>query len=277
MKRIFATIAILLTGLNTQAFALAGGPFDNGMQSASLDRNAIYQAILTFPNGSGYVYFQPTANIAANGVTAGYATSVGTLNVADTRGSNTTRSVLYYKGLTYVGGCFGAADYEAKSITATLNASTNAQQSQLTNQTQSNNTSFFGGSTGAAANANAISTTIISNSFSFFCNGEFNAKIYQTAPTMRFSGTGELSFLAPNQNDAKAGLAYTGFSGLVNSIITAVGNANVGAFFDATVFTQAQQAIQSAVNALPPLTSIDQAFAAGQIVKMTVSGTRRYF
>jgi len=275
MKRIFATLAILLSGLSSSAIAHVGGPFDNGLQSSALERNSVYQAILTFANGNGYCYFSPTASIAANGTTAGAATTVGGLALVDTRGSITNRAVLYYKGITYVGSTFGTSDFETRTIIGQLNASTNAAQSQLTNQTTNSTNNPFS-STGAAANANAISTTIISNSSSFSVNGDFNARITQTAPTMRFSGKGELFFIAPSKADAQAGLAFTGFSGLVNSIITAVGNANVGIAFDAAVFTEAQVAIQQAVNALPTLTTIDQAYAAGQVVKMTVSGTRRY-
>ena len=276
MKRIFATIAVLLAGLNSSVFAFSGGPFDNGLQSATLDRGAFYQAILSFPNGNGYVYFSPVQDIAANGTITGTATTVGgQLAPVDTRGSTTNRSVLYYKGVTYVGSAFGTADYEARVISGSLNAASNASQSQLTSNTQNNANNPFSG-TGSAANANAISTTLIANPFSFTVNGEFTAHIDRTSPTLRFSGTGELSFIAPNQTDAKAGLAYTGYSGLVNAIITAVGNANVGALFNAAVFTEAQKAIASAVAQLPALTSIDGAYAAGQIQKMTLRGSRRY-
>ena len=276
MKRILATAALLLTGLCSQASAMVGGPFDNGMESLSLSRNSIYQAILSFSNGSGYIYFHPDANIAANGTTAGGATTLGGLGAVATRGSDTNRSVMYYKGITYVGSAFATADFEARVIMGSINAGSNAAQSQLTTQTGNNNGNPFS-ATGAGANSNAISTTLISNPTSFTVNGEFTCHIDQTAPTVRFSGTGELSFIAPNQKDAQAGLAYTGFSGLVNSIITAVGNANVGVAFSATVFTQAEIAIQNAVAALPPLTSVDEAYAAGQVKKMRLNGTRRYY
>ena len=256
MNRIFAIIAVLATAFTGSASAFSGGPFDNGFQSLSLDRNSVYQAILSFANGSGYMYFLPDANIAANGTTAGGATTLNGVGPVDTRGSETNRSVLYYKGITYVGSAFGTADLEARQIMGSINAGSNAAQSQLTSQTGNNNGNPFS-STGAAANANAISTTLIANPVSFIVNGQFNCHIDRTAPTLRFSGRGELAFIAPNQKDAQAGLAYTGFSGLVNSIITAVGNANVGVAFSATVFTQAEIAIQNAVAALPPLTSVD--------------------
>ena len=271
MKRIFASIAILLTAFNNQAFALAGGPFDNGLQSASLERNSVYQAILSFGNGSGYAFFTPTANIAGNGSTAGGATTPGGLVNIDTRGSITNRVVLYYKGLTYLGGAFGVADYETRTVQCSFNGNTSSNQS-ATNST----TATTGFNTAGASNPNAISTIILANTVSFTVNGNFTAHIYQNAPTMRFRGRGELSFIAPSKADAQAGLAYSGFSGLINAIVTAVGNANVGANFNANVFTLAQLAIQNAIAAIPNLTSVDSNLQSAQIRQMSVYGTRRY-
>ncbi len=262
MKRIFASIAILLTAFNNQAFALAGGPFDNGLQSASLERGAIYQAILSFGNGSGYVYFTPTADIAGGGGQAALAT----------RGSIANRMVLYYKGLTYIGGAFGTSDQEMRTVQCSFNGNTSSNQS-ATNATATNTTGF---NTAGATNPNAISTIILSNTVSFTVNGNFTAHVYQTAPTFRFRGTGEIAFIAPSKADAQAGLAYSGFSGLINAIVTAVGNANVGSNFNANVFTLAQLAIQNAVAAIPNLTSIDSNFQSAQIRHISVYGTRRY-
>lgn len=273
MKRIFASIALLLAAFNTPAMALVGGPFDNGLQSNSLERNSVYQAILTFGNGSGYAFFTPTANIAGNGTVAGGAITPAGLANVDTRGSITNRVVLYYKGLTYLGGAFGVSDQEARVVQCSINANTSANQSATTSNTSSTSNGF---STAGAANPNAISTIILSNTVSFTVNGNFTARIYQNAPTLRFRGTGELAFIAPSKADAQAGLAYSGFSGLINSIVTAVGNANVGANFNADVFTEAQIAIQNAIAAIPDLTSIDSNLRAAQVRKMTVSGTRRY-
>ncbi len=277
MKRIFASAAILLTALNSPVFAMSGGPFDNGLQSAALDRGAIYQAILTFGNGSGFCYFTPTANIAANGFTAGASTTLAGQAFTDTRGSVTSRVVVYYKGLTYVGGAMGTTDVEARTVQCSMNANTNANQSQSstgTAQSSSGLGTTTGGST--ASTAGAISQYILSNPNSFTMNGDFVAHIYQTAPTLRFRGTGELSFIAPNQADAKAGLAFSGYSGLINAIVTSVGNANVGANFNANVFTLAELAIQNALAALPPLTTIQEALQAAEIRHLSVYGTRRY-
>ena len=276
MKRIFASAAILLTALNSPVSAMSGGPFDNGLQSASLDRGAIYQAILTFGNGSGFCYFSPTANIAANGFTAGGSTVLGGQAFTDTRGSITSRVVVYYKGLTYVGGAMGTTDVEARTVQCSMNANTNANQSQSSTGTSQSSTGFSTGSGSTASTAGAISQYILSNPNSFTMNGDFVARIYQTAPTLRFRGTGELSFIAPNQADAKAGLAFSGYSGLINAIVTSVGNANVGANFNANVFTLAELAIQNALAALPPLTTIQEALQAAEIRHLSVYGTRRY-
>ncbi len=262
MKRIFASIAILLTAFNSSAFALAGGPFDNGTQANSLDGGAFYQAILSFGNGSGYCFFSPNANIAGDGI--------GSFPVA-TRGTQLNRLVMYYKGLTYIGSAFGTVDHETRFVECSFNGNTTSNQSATTNTTTTN-----GFQSSSASNPNAISTIILSNTVSFTVNGNFTAKIYQNAPTLRFRGKGELAFIAPSKADAQAGLAYSGFSGLINAIVTAVGNANVGANFNANVFTLAQLAIQNAVAAIPNLTSIDSNFDSAQTRVLTVYGSRKY-
>ena len=280
MKRIFASIAIVLTAFNSPVYASVGGPFDNGLFSASLDRNSIYQAILTFGDGSGFCYFTPTANLAANGTTTGGGTSInGGTSAVDTRGSITNRMVVYYKGLTYFGSAFGTADNEARSIVCTMNGSSNSNQTTVNSSSTSVGLlSASTTSTGGSSNPNAASTIILSNAASFTVNGDFTAHIDQTAPTMRFSGEGELSFIAPTSKDAVAGLALTGYAGLVNSIVTAVGNANVGANFNAGVFTTAQAAINSALAALAltPLTTINSNYQTAQVRHLSVYGTRRY-
>ncbi|MDB6073147.1 MAG: hypothetical protein JWO89_787 [Verrucomicrobiaceae bacterium] len=263
MKRIFASIAILLTAFNSSAFALVGGPFDNGEQASSLEGGAFYQAILTFGNGSGFCYFSPNANIAGDGLNS--------FQVA-TRGTQLNRLVMYYKGLTYIGSAFGTVDHETRFVECSFNGNSTSNQSATNTATTANN----GFQSSGASNPNAISTIILSNTVSFTVNGNFTAKIYQNAPTLRFRGKGELAFIAPSKADAQAGLAYSGFSGLINAIVTAVGNANVGANFNANVFTLAQLAIQNAIAAIPDLTSINSNFEAAETRAMTVYGSRKY-
>jgi len=267
MKRLFASFVVALTAFGSPVFAATGGPFDNGFNSNSLNNNSLYQATLSFSNGSGFCYFSPTAAIVSPDPT---------VPATNPRGTIMNRMVMYYKGVTYIGSALGTGDQEARIVTCDLNGGTEA--SSITSTT-SNNSNFFGSSSTGSSNSSALTATVLSSSRSFTVNGNFTADVYQTAPTFRFKGTGQLAFLSPSSAGSVAGLAFTGISGLISSIVTAVGNANVGQNFDATVFTQAQAAVISLLNALPPLlvgASIDATFQGADIVTMTVEGTRRY-
>ena len=283
MKRFFAPVLIALATLTQNASALVGGPFDNGYNSAQMEAGGVYQAFLTFRNGNGFCYFSPTAN---------FATDFGTqaAPVAN-RGKINNRAVLYYKGITYIGSAIGTADREVGYIQCSINAS-----SELTNANANGsggNTSasglgialnlagggnFQGGSsTGSGGNP----TTVISSARGFTMNGNWEAKVKRAAPTMRFAGKGELVFLSPAGSDAIAGLALSAYSGLINAIINAVGNAGqtVGADIPPGLFIDAQNSIDSLLDALPGRlvgAGLDATKDNGDIVKVKVRGTFRY-
>lgn len=264
MKRFFAPLALLLSAFSTNVMAFSGGPFDNGFQSAALERNSIYQATLNFTNGSGFAYFSPTAQLVSPDPT--------TVTGLDSRGSIRNRVVLYYKGISYVGSAFGEVDAEARNVQCTFNASSELSY-QATQQSQQSNLFTF------AQTSSSVATNIVSSNRSYTVNGNFQAKVTQTAPTFRFKGTGEVAFLSPNGKDSVAGVAFNGYSGLINAIVTAVGNATVGANFSAAVFQQAQAAINSALADLPTQLSgagIDVTFRNAQVHHLSVVGTRRY-
>ena len=271
MKRIIASLAIGITALTGQAHAWVGGPFDNGLHSAQLE-NGLYQATMSFKNGSGYCYFVSDQWIASD--VASVPSNV------DQRGSLRNRAVLYYQGVSYLGSAFGTADAESADIQCILNGNSEATfQTAATQQT----TNAF---TLSSATTNALSTTVVSSSRSFTFNGQWQARITQTAPSLRFSGKGELAFLAPGGTDAIAGLAFSGYAGLVNAVVTAVGNAQPGAFFPATFFSDAQVAMTAIltdmanpatpVGALIRQSGIDPTYENAKVIKMKVQGTRRY-
>jgi len=271
MKRIIAFLAIGFSALTGQAHAWVGGPFDNGWHNASFE-NGVYQAALTFKNGGGYSYFSPNQAIASD--------DAATPTLIDQRGSRRNRAVLYYKGISYVGSAFGTADGEARDIQCTMNGSSEAtvQPGTTQQQTTTGNSQF---------SSTSLANAVVSSSRSFIFNGHWEGKITSTAPSLRFSGKGELCFLAPGGVDSIAGLAFDSYADLVAAIITAVGNADTsGSGFPAAFFTSAGTAVQDLlremadpttdVGGLIAKTGIDSSFENAEVIKMKVTGTRRF-
>jgi hypothetical protein len=266
MKRFFAPTLVALIAFTQSASAIVGGPFDMGLHSAQLE-NGVYQAAMTYKNGNGFCYFSPTANIVSP---LGPQDTAGIAN----RGEINNRAVLYYKGITYVGSAFGMADPDANYIQCSINGS-----SELVNTTttQNNNNGFFFGSSSTSSS----SSSIVTSNRGFGVNGSWEAKFKQTAPVKRFIGKGELVFLAPTGPDAIAGLAFTGYSNLINAITTSVGNAgSVGlGSISPGLYEDAQLAIDSALDSLGPRLAgagLDATLDNGDAVKIRIRGTMRY-
>lgn len=270
MNRFIASLVLSLTALSGQAFALVGGPFDMGSHGANLDRNSVYQGVLTLTNGAGYVYFSPNADVVPdNSSSTTYSLKGSTLN----------RAIIYYQGVTYLGSCFGTTDFEARTIGAAINASSEASTGGASNNNggQNNNTA-----TSTTLNP-SIYANIVASGKSFTVNGGFIGKITKTAPLLRFNGKGELAFLSPNGADSINTLAYQSYSGLIGAIISFVGNStvtNADSIDYSTVFGGAQTAIKDALTDLKNnfLSSggIDATYSEAKVVGIRVSGTRRY-
>lgn len=262
MKRYFLLVLLFLVADARQASALVGGPFDNGSHSAELE-NGIYQAVMTFKNGNGFCYFHPEADIVPE--------DPNNLLAYQGRGTKQNRAVLYYKGISYVGSAFGMADPESRYIQCTINGGSDLGFS--VSQTNTNNNNSGGVNTSGAS----VSDVVVRNDRGFTVNGNWEAKIRDTSPTLKFTGKGELVFIAPTGADSIAGLAYQGYSGLIGAIITAVGGLNGS--FNPAIFTQAQLAMDNALTALPAYLAgagIDSTLDNGDTVKIKVRGTFRY-
>ncbi len=270
MKRIILSLVLGCAALSTPAFAWVGGPYDNGFHSDALERNSIYQAALSLPNGSGYCYFSPEALTAPEIAVSN--------TIFDARGSIRNRAVLYYKGVTYVGSAMGMVDGEARSIECEMNGSSElAIQSQAQNN-QNNSINFAATNTAASS----VLGNVVASNRSFTFNGSFQAKIYQTAPSLRFRGDGEVVFLSPTSSDSLAGLAFSSYSGLVSAILSFVGGSSVQPNTTGlgSIFTEAQAAI---ANILVDLKSnwlnqggVQSTLDNGTRVLLSVKGTRRY-
>jgi len=273
MKRIIASLAIGFSALTGQAHAWVGGPFDNGFHNKSFEKG-IYQAALIFKNGGGYSYFSPNQVIASE-----IASDPSLINQ---RGSLSNRAVLYYKGVSYVGSAFGTADGEARDIQCTMNGTSESTLKAGTTQQQTN--AFVT----ATSTTLSLDNTVVSSSRSFSFNGHWEGKITSTAPSLRFSGKGELAFLAPGGADSIAALAFSRFAGLIDAIITAVGNANTTGTtaFPATFFSDAGDSITDILTQMADPTSdigkiisqsgVEATFDNAEVIKLKVTGTRRF-
>jgi hypothetical protein len=251
MKKIFLTIASVALMSNSNVWALAGGPFDNGDPGGLLmERGGFYQCQFSFENGNGYGIFTPDSYLGGNLPNANQAAgssnqqigvfnrgSLYTPNSAGGLGHNANRSVFYFKGTTYVGGCFGFMDMHARQVQGTCNASSNED---ITQQTQ----------------------------------------ITSTRPNMRFRGKGEMAVSSPGGESSIQTLAYDAYSGLIGAIIqstSSLQNAS-GAPVD---FTSASDAIGLALEDLRSYLGTgggpDEVYADAIVEPVRVTGNRRFF
>jgi hypothetical protein len=281
MKKIFLTLASLALLGNGNLWAWAGGPFDNGDPGSLLmERGGYYQCQFSFRNGNGYGIFTPDSLMGGNLPAASAQASAGggtnnqqigifnrgtlyTQNTNNALSRNANRSVFYFKGVSYVGGCFGYVDVSARDIQGVANASSNES---ITQQTLSQNT-------GGLINASQQATTqqsLVINATGNILNMGWSGKITSTRPNLRFRGKGELSVVETGRDVQQ--LATTAYSGLLDAIVQSVSNSDDSPL----VFTEAQAAIESALNALQA--RLDQPSTNQmELHPVRVSGNRRFF
>ena len=291
MKKIFSLIQLAVLSAGSSAFAIVGGPFDNGDYSILLERSGYYQSSYSFKNGSGYSLWSPD-NIQG-AVTQGQTVTqnIGTGSLFTPSTGNANRTVLYYKGVTYFGGAFGEVDVEARRISGYANASSEFTATVSTNQQQNN--IFFGQTNVSQTN----STNVVASGRSYVANVNWQGKITASQPQLRFSGKGEIAIISPTGQSAIAGLAYSGYSQLISSIAASVaqsGNGDLSVGFGAgtdpavaqaildglSPYTSASRAIQNALTALTPYltgSGPSSSYEESEVVKMKVSGYRRFF
>ena len=244
MKKIFLFIQLVALSSALPAFAITGGPFDNGSYSILDERNGFYEAAYSFTNGSGYS--QWTADNYQGVVNTGTPVpnyGDGSLLTANGSVKNANRTVMYFKGVTYFGSAMGEIDTTARTIQGFGNAFSDYGVAVTTQQT---NNSFFNSATSSAAS----STTVVASGRNYSLSLNWTGKITATSPQLRFSGSGELSVIAPNGNETIAGLAYTGYQGLIASINESVSKVGQAAqtTFNPAVYTQGSAAISGILN-----------------------------
>ncbi len=280
MKKIFLTIASVALMSNSNVWALAGGPFDNGDPGGVLmERGGFYQCQFSFRNGNGYGLFTPDSYLGgnlpnANNTGASSSQQIGIFNRGSlytqnsggsALGHNANRSVFYFKGVTYVGGCFGFVDPEARDVQGTCNASSNEQ---ITQQTLSQNT-------GGLINASQTATTqqpLVINATGNILNIGWTGKIIDTRPNLRFRGKGEMSVVETGRDVQQ--LATTAYSGLLDAIVQSVSNADGDS---PLVYSEAQVAIEAALTALQTRLDTSSQQDLTETHPVRVTGNRRFF
>jgi len=280
MKKIFLTIASVALMSNSNVWALAGGPFDNGDPGGVLmERGGFYQCQFSFRNGNGYGLFTPDSYLGgnlpnANNTGASSSQQIGIFNRGSlytqnsggsALGHNANRSVFYFKGVTYVGGCFGFVDTHARDVQGTCNASSNEQ---ITQQTLSQNT-------GGLINASQTATTqqpLVINATGNILNIGWTGKIIDTRPNLRFRGKGEMSVVETGRDVQQ--LATTAYSGLLDAIVQSVSNADGDS---PLVYSEAQVAIEAALTALQTRLDTSSQQDLTETHPVRVTGNRRFF
>ncbi len=192
----------LVMSFSASAFALVGGPFDNGDYNELLDADGIYQWTAYLSNGLGQGQFASGVSLGpsiANG--GGGSNSTQTTN--SSVGTVSDRSIYYYKGVTFFGGCFGMVDMSQKTISCVTNG-----QSEVTLSQQGASTSTGGILLiGTASNVNATTNVVNNGSLGFVANSEWNGTIGPVQPTLKFKGEGQLTVLSPDVQPLLSNLA----------------------------------------------------------------------
>lgn len=267
MKRISLILASLALLFSTKASALSGGPFDNGDYNSLLDNSGVYQMACRYTNGSGFAQFGNNVDVATFVDTGAAAGGGGTATRSSTY-SVWNRSLFYYKGVTYLGTCYGIVDHELKEVSGVTNGNSDVGTNTLT-------AAGGAGATGAGTNVTASSTVLLNNGNNgLSCNSEFRCKITATYPILRFSGEGELSVLNPSLGQISLNAIQAIITSAVNAdtsdVDTAIDiGAQISSLVDAIVTNQTDLA------AILPTTT--QLRNTSDFTPMSVYGSRIFF
>ncbi len=264
---------------NSNVWAIAGGPFDNGDPGGLLmERGGFYQCQFSFRNGNGYGIFTPDSYLGGNlpntnqtASTSSQQTGIfnrGSLytpgNASNPLQHNANRSVFYFRGVSYVGGCFGFVDNHSKEIQGVCNGSSNET---ITQQTLSQNT---GGLINASQSTPTVQPLVI-NARGNIVNVGWTGRIVGSRPVLRFRGEGEMTVAALDSDGGNINnLAFEAYSGLIDAIVSSVSNSTGTVNYD-----NASGAIQDALADLTTFGAPES--APPEVIPVRVTGNRRFF
>lgn len=266
LKKIHLLLFAFALGLPAAGYGLVGGPWDNGDYSQLLDNSGIYQATLRFSNGQGFCQFGSNVNFATfrdlSTASAGLGNST---SLNSSNGSYLNRSLIYYKGVTYLGSCYGTSDMVNNVIEGITNGN-----SDVTTQVTTNT-----GGIGASGASSSTTVLIANGDRAFTCNTAWSAKITSKKPVLKFSGKGQLTVLNPEAN------------GAVNSTINAIlgvisGIASIPfppgpTTAQIALIDDLADAIDSLTDLSLPPENLQATLDASDHVPLTVFGTRKFF
>lgn len=243
LKKIHLLFGLMLA-MPAASHALSGGPFDNGDASGVFDDQGYYQVAFHFRNGLGFGQF---------GNNVGMIPTTGA-NSPTTKGTVLNRSVLYYKGVTYVGTCFGMVDHARGLVTGVTNAN-----------------SDVGATAVPSGNGTALSTVVVKNGGrNLVANTSWECRITQKQPILKFNGKGELAVLNPDSTAAIADLATAivnnsniqTLNGLATALSTPIPVAGGGTKTLADILAG---------------TTVDSTFTGAEVLPLTAFGERKFF
>ncbi len=193
MKAKFFFVACMWFAFAAPGWALSGGPWDHLNRNAFSRNNpdGLYEASVTMPDGSGFIKFEQNSDLVTldaaeidnfgssqSGIFGGSSTSVDITSTVATR----TNSLIYYQGQAYFGNTYGSVSLTSNTVSGT-GSGTAALVEDLGARLQE-----------FAEDQDAIvALDDIRESF----NMNFQGKITDKYPQVRFSAKGEVSFVIP--------------------------------------------------------------------------------
>jgi len=287
LKKIQLLFAFALA-LPAASYGLVGGPWDNGDYNQILDESGIYQATLRFSNGQGMCQFGSNVDVtnyidlslSAGGTAGGSSSSSSRASTY----SYLNRSIIYYKGVTYLGTCYGTSDMVNNVIDGFTNGSSDVS-------TTIQNNAGGGANQATQGTISSVTTLVTNGARNFTCNTAWSAKIKSKKPVLKFQGKGQLTVLNPDgiaqvttavnallgsigalPLPTNAATAVT-FQNQVNGGINAINQINTG---QVTAPVTANPPIGSLADAIPKTTAELTEKNADQ-VPLTVYGIRKFF
>jgi len=191
MKKLIALVTLTAMQL-TPAMAIVGGPWSGNTPDSHI--TGLFAGMMTMPNGSGIFRFT--------------ATETAQLGVFSS-------SLIYYKGVTYLGSCQANVDFQNKKVFGITNGSAYNRSPRPTQQQtpplNDNNASFQPTTPNLSSTTFNIpltptvsGTTVTARTFSVpaagasgpvgIGNTSWEGKITQSAPYVRFKARGEAAF-----------------------------------------------------------------------------------